>query len=69
MAKTRTALPAHQYRVAATTTPAVGVIVEITVTPGPGQEETLPAFWLPAEAASQLIAAMNSQLEKARSMN
>ena len=51
------AFQALQFRVLANTQPRPGVTVEITIST-PSGEQTLPAFWLPPEAARDLANAL-----------
>ena len=57
-----------RYRVTASTSPHVGVSVQITAATPQGERD-LPAFWLPPDAARSLAAALVEQANKARSRN
>lgn len=59
---------AVRYRVTASTSPHVGVSVQITVATPQGERD-LPAFWLPPDAARSLAAALVEQANRARSQN
>ncbi len=62
------AVQALQYRVLATPAPHVGVVLEITIAT-PAGEQRLPAFWMPAENAKELAAALARQATKARTLS